>query len=67
MDAKTRTRKNIVRFRQKKNWTQEHLAFEAGVSKSGLCDIESGKTSPTITTLDKIAEALGVSVAQLVK
>lgn len=66
MDAKDKVRRNIVKLRQKKGWTQEHLAFESDVSKAGLCDIESGKRSPTVKTLVKIADALGVTLADLV-
>jgi len=58
-------RRNIVKFRQKKGWTQEKLAFEAELSKAGMCVIESGQRSPTINTLEKIAEALGVKVCDL--
>ena len=66
MRATDRVRRNIVKIRLKKGWTQEHLAFEADVSKAGLCTIESGQRSPTIKTLEKIANALAVSLADLV-
>ncbi len=66
MDAKTKVRRNIVKFRQEKAWTQEKLAFESDVSKAGLCDIESGKSNPTILTLEKLANALGVTLGKLV-
>lgn len=66
MNAKDRVRRNIVKLRQTKGWTQEKLAFEADVSKAGLCDIESGKRSPTVGTLEKIAQALNVPLSKLV-
>lgn len=66
MNTKDRIRKNIVQLRKNKGWTQEYLAFEAQIGKSSLCEIESGKQSPTITTLEKIAEALNIELQELV-
>jgi len=60
-----KVRRNIVILRQKKGWTQEKLAFEAELSKAGMCVIESGKRSPSVRTLEKIAEALGIPVIDL--
>lgn len=65
MQAKDIVRRNIVRIRQGKGWTQERLAFNADVSKAGLCTIESGQRSPTVKTLEKIAEALKVPIIDL--
>ena len=65
MDVSVTVRRNIVILRQKKSWTQEKLAFEAEISKAGMCVIESGKRSPTVSTLKKIAEALSVPVIDL--
>lgn len=65
MKATDTVRRNIVKLRMKKEWTQEKLAFEAEVSKAGMCVIESGQRSPTVRTLEKIAEALGVHIREL--
>jgi len=64
MDASYKVRRNIVKLRQKRGWTQEKLAFEAELSKAGMCIIESGKRSPTVKTLEKIAAALEVPVSR---
>lgn len=65
MKVSDKVRRNIVILRQKKGWTQEKLAFEAELSKAGMCVIESGKRSPSVRTLEKIAEALGIPVIDL--
>ncbi len=65
MKAGDKVRRNIVKLRQKKGWTQEKLAFEAELSKAGMCVIESGKRSPTVNTLTKIASALNVKIIDL--
>lgn len=43
----------------------EALATRSGVSRSNISLIERGQSSPTAVVLDKLASALGVSVASL--
>lgn len=45
---------------------QREFARIAGISNSHLRKIESGETSPTLTTVAKIAAALGTDAADLV-
>ena len=52
--------------RMKRNLSQEDLALAAGISRNGLSNIESGKASPTIDTLEKSANALGIAFLDLV-
>lgn len=51
--------------RLKKGFSQEELAFRAGISKTSIWKIETAKVSPTVETLAKIAEALEVDFATL--
>ncbi len=51
--------------RQKKGFSQEGLALEAGLSRNAIWKIESGRVSPTIVTLEKIAAALEIDFATL--
>lgn len=51
--------------RQDKGWTLERLERESGVSKSTLQRIESGETSPTLDSMEKIAKALNTSISSL--
>jgi len=46
--------------------TLKDIASRCGFTVSLLSKIESGKTSPPVATLSKIADALGVSLAELV-
>jgi len=48
----------IVHLREEKKITQKELAKRAGLSSSGLSEIESGKKMPRFATLEKIASAL---------
>jgi DNA-binding XRE family transcriptional regulator len=49
-------------IRESKGMTTRGLAREAGVSTETINAIEHGRRQPTVTTLDKIARALGVEV-----
>jgi DNA-binding XRE family transcriptional regulator len=57
---------NPVRFwRDKRRMTQEGLARMAGISKSFLSEIESGKGTASVETLRKLAHELKVDVDDL--
>lgn len=59
--------KNLVKLREKKNWTQEKLAAESEVSYNTLIKIERGGIKdPRIGTVIRLAEALDVSLDTLV-
>ena len=42
--------------------TQQHLAELSGVGLRTIKEIESGKGNPTLATLSKIAEVLGMEI-----
>jgi transcriptional regulator with XRE-family HTH domain len=48
-----------------KGWTQEQLAERASIQRSYIADLERGSRNPSIRTLVKIANALGVSMRSL--
>lgn len=56
---------NLRRLRTRQGHSLERLARLSGVSRAMLGQIETGKSVPTISTLWKIATALGVPFAQL--
>ena len=57
---------NLARLRLEKSLTQEDLALEAGLSRLALGRIERGAVVPRTKTLYALAEALAVSVSELV-
>ena len=57
---------NIRRLRLAKKLSQEELAFEAGIDRSYLSEIENGYKNVGVTVLQQIAKALDVSVASIV-
>jgi len=59
---------NIRKLRQKKGMSQDRLSKEADLALNTIVKIETGENSnPTVETLEKIAKALGVFVADLFK
>lgn len=52
-------------FRRLRGFSQEQLALEAGINPAFLGHLERGLKSPTITTLDKLVRALGITFEDL--
>lgn len=52
--------------RQKRGFSQEEFAEKAGLSRNAIWKIESGKVSPTLDTLEKIAAALDMDFMSFV-
>lgn len=60
--------KNIKILREKKGWTQEKLAQEAGISYQTLIKIEHGGIkNPRMETLIKIAKSLEVPIEKIIE
>lgn len=59
--------RNTRRLRTSRGWSLDHLATRAGVSKGMLVHVELARTNPSLGTLCKLAETLGVSLATLVE
>ncbi|WP_206485847.1 helix-turn-helix transcriptional regulator [Thalassotalea sp. G2M2-11] len=57
----------IRSFRSAKGESLQVLAHRSGVSKSMIAQIESGKTSPTLAVLAKLAQAMDISLRDLVQ
>ena len=55
----------IRRLRKAKNWSVAQLAVYAGMSPSAVSQIETGRRSPTATSMTKLAKALEVEVQDL--
>ncbi len=58
--------RNVREARLERSWTLDQLASRSGVSKGMVVQIEQARTNPSIGTLSKIGEALGVSLSDLV-
>ena len=63
----TRTAVRIRARRQKLGLSQAELAKRAGLSRGYLIRVEAAQQDPTLGTLEKLAKALKVKVADLVR
>lgn len=57
--------RRIRAFRKLKGITQQSLAKKIGISVSIMGEIERGNRQPTPQIINRIAEALGISVDEL--
>ncbi|MFI8193655.1 helix-turn-helix domain-containing protein [Streptomyces sp. NPDC085946] len=57
--------RNVKRWRTERGFTLDALAARAGVSRGMLIQIEQARTNPSLGTVVKIGDALGVSITTL--
>lgn len=58
---------NMKRIRTKKKMPQGDIARALEVDRGYINNIENGKKNPTLATIQKLANALGVSADELLK
>ena len=58
---------NLKRIRTQKGISQGDIGRELKVSRGFISTIENGKTNPTLSTISKLAKALGISSSELLK
>lgn len=56
---------NLRRLRVERGISQERLAADAGVDRAYLGGLERQTENPTVDLLDKIADALSLSVSEM--
>ena len=56
-----------MNLRLKNKLSQGDLAKKLNVDRAYISNIENGRMNPTLSTLEKIAEALGISSSELLK
>jgi len=64
MDVCIKVGRRIASLRQHKGWTQAMLADHAGVTREHLSELENGHKEIGVRTLERIASALRVTLAQ---
>ena len=51
---------NVRTLRRERGLSQEELAFQAGMKRSYLSDLERGTRNPTVRALGRLVDALNV-------
>ena len=58
---------NMKRIRFENGMSQSDICRKLGVDRSYISNVENGNKNPTLSTITKLAKALGVSVDELLK
>ncbi|ELT94691.1 hypothetical protein CAPTEDRAFT_91955, partial [Capitella teleta] len=56
--------RKLKELRKGRSLSQEELAFRAGLHGSDISELEHGDRNPTLMTIDRLANALGVSIKE---
>lgn len=65
MDALSRAALKIRETRRKQNLSQEELGYKAGLHRTYIGCVERNEKNMTIKSVEKIAKALGIDIAEL--
>jgi transcriptional regulator with XRE-family HTH domain len=57
--------KQIQKLRESKGLSQQDLAAKCNFEKSNMSRLEAGRVNPTLSTLEKVAKALEVTLVEL--
>lgn len=58
---------NMKKIRETKKMSQGDIFRATRIDRAYICNLEKGKQNPTLETIEKIAEALGVSTDRLLR
>jgi len=67
MKIELKVGKRIKEIREKKSISQKDLSFSANLDRSYIASVENGKRNISIVNLEKIANALDVTLSELFK
>lgn len=65
MEIRKRIGWNVRRLRAELELTQEDFATDSGFDRGYISGVERGVRNPSVTVLNRIAEALGVDISEL--
>ena len=57
--------KQIQKLRESKGISQQDLAAKCNFEKSNMSRLEAGKVNSTLSTLEKVANALDITLAEI--
>ncbi|MEY8688614.1 MAG: helix-turn-helix domain-containing protein [Leptothrix sp. (in: b-proteobacteria)] len=56
---------NLIRLRGERGWSQEALAFEAGLDRTFVAHVERKVRNISLDNIEKLARALGLGTWEL--
>lgn len=67
ISARQKLAVNVRKERSTRQWSQEELAAQAGISQTYTSQIESGQRAVSIDVLDELARAFGLEASELLR
>ncbi len=67
MDVKEKIGQRIKELREAANMSQKDLSYAADLDRSYIASVENGQRNVSIVNIEKIANALGVSLTAFFK
>ena len=67
MDVRKKFGKRLRALREERGWSQEEFADRAGLHRTYVSAVERGIRNPTLSVLDRLADAFGISLTELVR
>lgn len=59
--------RNLRRARKQRKMTQEEVGHRSGVHPTEVSRIEAGKRDPQVSTVERLAKAVGLSASDLLR
>jgi DNA-binding XRE family transcriptional regulator len=66
VEIRQRLATNLRRYRAEKGWSQEQFAFEAGIHRTYVSDLERASRNPSLTVLERLAKPLEITASALI-
>lgn len=66
-DMRALLARNLRLWRNERDLSQEELADRAGINRGYMSDLENGRYAATIVMIGKLAEALSIEPAELLR
>ena len=66
-DILERFGQRVRRLRQAKGWSQEEFAYQCGLDRTYVGGIERGERNVALRNIERLADALGITIPELMK
>ena len=64
MTLQEKVGKTIIQLRKERGLSQDTFAFEAGIDRRYMSDIENGKRNISLDILERVCQQLGIKISE---
>ena len=64
MTIQEKVGKTIIKLRKEQRMSQETFAYESGIDRRYMSDIENGKRNISLDILERVADKLGIKLSE---